>query len=141
MPQTTASESRNPEIDTEPVESQGRPPDEGTASDSTGGSDPTGSSAEAAAQEDTGVPPQNQVETAAPTPAKTEETLAERIARRQAQVEADLSEREAFILKYVRERFPLGYYRRAKAEGNEFFQQAVIYRLRRHRHGKTPSKR
>ena len=141
MPQTAPAQNSHSEVDADPAKLHDIPPGDGGDSGSTESSDPAGSSAEAIADEDTGVPLQNQAETPVAPPPKVEETLQERMTRRQAQVEADLYEREAFILKYVRERFPFGYYKRAITEGNEFFQQAVIYRLRRHRHGKTPPKR
>lgn len=93
------------------------------------------------AEGDTQVPSQNQPETAVQPPLNQAETLAERMARRQAKVESDLRERENLILGYVKQRFHPGYYARWKSEANEFFNQAVICRLRSHRHGKTPSKR
>jgi len=141
MPQTAHIQTSHPEVDADPAELHDSPSEDGGDSGSSESSDPTGSSAETVIPEDTEVPLQNQAETpVSPTP-NAGETIQERMARRQAQVEADLYQREAFALKYLRERFSTAYYNRAKAEGNEFFQQAVIYRLRRHRHGKTPSKR
>ena len=141
MPETTDPENNLSAVAPDPVETAEVPSRDGGEPEPAEGSGLSEPMAEGAGKEDTGVTSQNQAETKAPLPPKPPETLAERMARRQAQVEADLYDREAFVLKYVREKFSTAYYNRAKTEGNEFFNQAVIYRLRRHRHGKTPSKR
>ncbi len=141
MSQTTSSQVSQSETDTDPDGSHGSPTEGGQESTSPGDSDSSESKAQGAAVEDTGVLGQNQAETTAPPPSKAEETLADRLARRQAQVESDLRNRESQILGYVRHRWHIEYYGRWKTEANEFFNQAVIYRLRSHRHGKTPPKR
>jgi hypothetical protein len=141
MPQTTSTQetAQDTEIvtgNTQISENVGDP--KRTVSEDSSRSGPT---TEDLAGGDTQVPNQNQPEMAVQTPLNPVETLAERMARRQAKVESDLRERETLMLGYVRHRFHPGYYARWKSEANEFFNQAVICRLRRHRHGKTPSKR
>lgn len=141
MPETTDAEMSQPAVASDPEDTPRDPSVQDGQPEPTGDSGLTESTAGEEASDDTGLTSQIQAEISVSARPEAPETPAQRMTRRQANVEAELREKEAILLNYVWQRFPAGYYRRAKAEANEFFNQAVIYRLRRHRHGKTPSKR
>jgi hypothetical protein len=100
---------------------------------------PDSSAAGSEALKDTGGPRENQAQRPAsglPPPSK-EALLDQAIATRQKALESVLSEKEAMMLRYVFQRYPLAYYMKTKAEVKEIFNLAVIYRRRRSRRGKT----
>lgn len=141
MPPTPSSQDAVQETETITENTQIPANDPSPDQTASGDSSPSGPEAKDLPGPDSQEPSLAQPETAEQTPLKKAETLAERMARRQAKVESDLRDREYRILGYVKQRFHSGYYARWKSEANEFFNQAVICRLRSHRHGKTPSKR